>query len=38
VPFGGLNPAIALLILVAFTAITWTSVKVLRRSAARLAG
>ena len=38
VPFGGLNPALALLILTAFTAITWTMVKVMRRSAARLAG
>jgi len=37
VPFGGLNPAIALFIVTAFIAITWTSIKVLRRAATRLA-
>ena len=37
VPFGGLNPAIALFIVTALTAITWTSIKVLRRAATRLA-
>ena len=37
VPFGGLNPVIALVILTAFTAFTWTSVKILRRSETGLA-
>jgi hypothetical protein len=37
VPFGGLHPALALLTLSGFTAVTWISAKVIRRSAARLA-
>ncbi len=37
VPFGGLNPVAAFMILAVFTAITWTSVKILRRSETRLA-
>jgi len=37
VPFGGLNPALALLTLSGFTAVTWISVRVIQRSAARLA-
>ena len=31
VPFGGLNPALALVMLVMFTVVTWSSIKVLRR-------
>lgn len=31
IPFGGLHPVLALVMLVMFTAITWMSIKVLRR-------